>query len=187
MSSGTEYTQLHLIADKLQELVDAGPGGSGGGDASAANQVAEKAVLDNILAALASVNVVGPLTNTQLRALAVPVSGTFWQATQPVSVGPATSRAYISQGDTADHTIVAASASKIIKVYRLIVSCSVANSITFKGSVSGTFYTLFMAANTPLILPLDGNPWWTGAASEGFVLQNTVGTNVSGFIEYTQI
>lgn len=27
----------------------------------------------------------GPLTNTQLRATAVPVSGTFWQATQPIS------------------------------------------------------------------------------------------------------
>jgi hypothetical protein len=29
--------------------------------------------------------VTGPLTDTQLRASAVPVSGTFWQATQPVS------------------------------------------------------------------------------------------------------
>jgi hypothetical protein len=28
----------------------------------------------------------GPLTDTQLRATAVPVSGTFWQATQPVSI-----------------------------------------------------------------------------------------------------
>ena len=29
----------------------------------------------------------GPLTDTQLRASAVPVSGTFWQATQPISAG----------------------------------------------------------------------------------------------------
>jgi hypothetical protein len=29
--------------------------------------------------------VTGPLTDTQLRATAVPVSGTFWQATQPIS------------------------------------------------------------------------------------------------------
>jgi len=33
----------------------------------------------------ASIAVTGPLTDTQLRAAAVPVSGTFWQATQPVS------------------------------------------------------------------------------------------------------
>lgn len=32
-----------------------------------------------------AVSVTGPLTDTQLRATAVPVSGTFWQATQPVS------------------------------------------------------------------------------------------------------
>jgi hypothetical protein len=32
-----------------------------------------------------SAAVTGPLTDTQLRATAVPVSGTFWQATQPIS------------------------------------------------------------------------------------------------------
>jgi hypothetical protein len=48
----------------------------------------------------ASIAVTGPLTDTQLRASAVPVSGTFWQATQPVSAsslplptGAATDRA----------------------------------------------------------------------------------------------
>lgn len=34
----------------------------------------------------ASIPVTGPLTDTQLRALAVPVSGTFFQGTQPVSI-----------------------------------------------------------------------------------------------------
>lgn len=36
-----------------------------------------------------AIPVTGPLTDVQLRATAVPVSGTFWQATQPVS-GPLT-------------------------------------------------------------------------------------------------
>lgn len=35
--------------------------------------------------AIATLPVSGPLTDAQLRAVAVPVSGTFWQATQPVS------------------------------------------------------------------------------------------------------
>lgn len=39
-------------------------------------------ILDKLNASLA---VTGPLTDEQLRASAVPVSGTFWQATQPVS------------------------------------------------------------------------------------------------------
>lgn len=38
------------------------------------------------LAALESTTAIGPLTNTELRATAVPISGTFWQATQPVSL-----------------------------------------------------------------------------------------------------
>lgn len=37
------------------------------------------------LASVPSHAVTGPLTDTQLRAAAVPVSGTFWQATQPIS------------------------------------------------------------------------------------------------------
>lgn len=41
-------------------------------------------LLDNAVSG-AAFTVTGPLTDTQLRAVAVPVSGTFWQATQPVS------------------------------------------------------------------------------------------------------
>ena len=51
---------------------------------------ATETTLAALLAALgtplqAGGTVVGPLTNTELRATPVPVSGTFWQATQPVS------------------------------------------------------------------------------------------------------
>jgi len=79
-------------------------GGGGGGDASAANQVIGNASLASIdgkvltdaqLRATAvpvsgtffqgTQPVSGPLTDAQLRAVAVPVSGTFFQATQPVS------------------------------------------------------------------------------------------------------
>lgn len=41
--------------------------------------------LADVVAALASIAVTGPLTDTQLRAAGVPVTGTFWQATQPIS------------------------------------------------------------------------------------------------------
>lgn len=41
--------------------------------------------LDVNIGASASLTVTGPLTDAQLRATPVPVSGTFWQATQPVS------------------------------------------------------------------------------------------------------
>ena len=60
-----------------------------------------------------AVPVSGPLTDTQLRATAVPVSGTFWQATQPISGSvtadiPAVGSAYDSMApfDSANTGIV---------------------------------------------------------------------------------
>jgi len=59
-----------------------------------------------------SITVDGPLTDTQLRATAVPVSGTFWQATQPVSgtvtqnVTPALLTSYTQAGVIASNTIL---------------------------------------------------------------------------------
>ena len=51
--------------------------------------IGQKLTNDSISVTLSSdhgnVPVTGPLTDAQLRAVAVPVSGTFWQATQPVS------------------------------------------------------------------------------------------------------
>jgi hypothetical protein len=45
--------------------------------------------VDGTVAVSGTVPVSGPLTDAQIRAAALPVSGTFWQATQPVS-GPLT-------------------------------------------------------------------------------------------------
>ena len=50
------------------------------------NYVCETTKLCNATVLITSAGVeIAPLTDTQLRATAVPVSGTFWQATQPVS------------------------------------------------------------------------------------------------------
>lgn len=58
--------------------------GSGGGGAVDANVTnASLAVTGTFWQATQPVS--GPLTDAQLRAVAVPVSGTFWQSTQPVS------------------------------------------------------------------------------------------------------
>lgn len=80
------YT-LNLVYDEMLlayvPMTQPGTGG-GGGDVNVLNFPATQPV-----SIAASVAVTGPLTDAQLRAVAVPVSGTFWQATQPVS-GPLT-------------------------------------------------------------------------------------------------
>lgn len=61
-------------------------------------------ILDKLNASLA---VTGPLTDEQLRASAVPVSGTFWQATQPISAAalplPSNAATASAQGQILSH------------------------------------------------------------------------------------
>ncbi len=90
-------------AAKQDQLIAAiegiSPGGGSGGDASAANQATMIGHLSDIETLLGgTLTVTGPLTDAQLRAAPVPVSGeigvtgsvavtgVFWQATQPVSI-----------------------------------------------------------------------------------------------------
>jgi hypothetical protein len=72
---------LDVDVTRVQGTVTVGDGGNtlsvddGGGSLT----------VDGTVAVSGSVAVTGPLTDAQLRASAVPVSGTFYQATQPVS------------------------------------------------------------------------------------------------------
>lgn len=81
-------TTFEDLITQLSTLIttSSGGGGGGSGDASAANQVISNTKLTNIetkLNGTLAVNV--GLTDSQLRATSVPVSGTFYQATQPIS------------------------------------------------------------------------------------------------------
>ena len=81
------------------------------GASTAANQATGNAHLSTIAGAVSgsemqvdviampTVTVTGPLTDTQLRATAVPVSGTFWQETQPVSVATVPTHAVTQSGN----------------------------------------------------------------------------------------
>ena len=97
------YT-LNLVYDEMLlayvPMTQPGTGG-GGGDVNVLNFPATQPV-----SIAATVGVSGPLTDAELRAVAVPVSGTFWQATQPVS-GTVTADAsvYLTRLDEASATI----------------------------------------------------------------------------------
>jgi hypothetical protein len=99
--------------------------------------------------------VTGPLTDAQLRASAVPVSGTFFQATQPVSgtvttnasragTGTATS---VASTVTTNTTILAANAARFgASIYN--ESTAVLFLLLGAGTESATVYTLQMAAGS---------------------------------------
>ena len=107
----------------------------------------------------ANVAVTGPLTDSQLRAAAVPVSlasvpthgvtGTFWQTTQPVSqtAGSAATRWYTQLSDgTNSPAIKAASTAAVAADPSLVVSLSPNNTL----GVTGTFWQATQPVSGPL-------------------------------------
>jgi hypothetical protein len=66
----------------------------------------------------------GPLTDTQLRASAVPVSGTFWQATQPVSL--ASLPALASGSNSIGTVVLTAETTKVIGTVNVAASQTIA-------------------------------------------------------------
>jgi len=94
--AGSAANGLDVDVTRVQGTVTVGDGGGtlsvddGGGSLT----------VDGTVAVSGSVAVTGPLTDTQLRATAVPVSGTFYQATQPVSGSVSVSNFPASQAVT---------------------------------------------------------------------------------------
>lgn len=75
MTTMVGLTNKQLRAEPVEVTLVGAPGGGGG--------IGESVTVTNFPA---TQPVSGPLTDAQLRAAVVPVSGAFWQATQPVSI-----------------------------------------------------------------------------------------------------
>jgi hypothetical protein len=130
-----------------------------------------KAKTDNLDVALSTRAVTG-LTDTQLRASAVPVSGTFWQATQPVSAASLP----LPSGAAAEHTTAASPhACRLTdgsSFYdgRQIRALTSADQITVANAsiaVTGTFWQATQPVSGPLTdaqlrasaVPVSGTFW----------------------------
>jgi len=99
--------------------------------------------VDGTVAISGSVAVTGPLTDTQLRAAAVPVSGTFFQATQPVS-GTITANIGTSGSLALDATLA-----------KLTVTQGAALGTNTQAMVGGSVTTAAPAYTTGQISPLN--------------------------------
>jgi hypothetical protein len=103
----------------------------------------------------------GPLTDAELRAAAVPVSGTFWQATQPISAA-----ALPLPGGAATETTLAALNAKVPAAGQALMAASQPVAIASNQSAVPTFEaaTVFTgaAAQTAIVNNILENP--SGAA-----------------------
>lgn len=95
--------------------------------------------------------------------------------------------AVISFSSSGDNTVVAAGASnQIIRVFRIWFVVATATNITFKSGGSTTLSGVAtLGANGSLVFDYEGEPWFTTAAGQAFVINSSAAVVVGGTVYYT--
>jgi len=125
-----------------------------------------------------SAAVTGPLTDTQLRATAVPVSGTFWQATQPVSAAslPLPSGAATSAAQTTTNTSLSSVDGKLAALQSGAVPIGDNSaSLTVDGTAYGATVSFTRPANTTAYTA--GDVIGTGASNDAIHTLSSIGSS----------
>jgi hypothetical protein len=86
-----------------------------------------------------------------------------------------------------DNTIVAAVATKKIRVLAMLTSAVVTGVITYKSGAATTLFTMYQANASPTMF--EGNGYWIceTVAGEAFVINNPAGTDTTGFCLYCEV
>jgi hypothetical protein len=98
---------------------------------------------------------------------------------------PHLTNAVINFSNTGDNTIIAAIASTRILVHRLWLVGSTASNITFKdGAGTSLSGAVPMAANGGITFDLTGEPWFTTALGNAFIINQSGTAQISGTVYY---
>lgn len=87
-----------------------------------------------------------------------------------------------------DATIIAAGgAGKVIRVYRMVVSSSIANTLTVKSGSTALTGAIGMAAASPMVLDVatEWTPWFVTGPNEAFILNNSAIAALGGHVTYS--
>lgn len=99
--------------------------------------------------------------------------------------GPLLTAASISTNATA--AIIAGVTGTIIRVYRLFFTITTAaGTVSFTDGTTTFTGAMTFAAGGGLILPMDGNPWFTCARGAGFTMTLSAAGQTSGAVYFTQ-
>jgi hypothetical protein len=91
-----------------------------------------------------------------------------------------------SQSTAASFTVAAGVTTQTIKVYRMRIFASAAQTATIRSNTTLAEGPIPLAANGQLILNLSSRPYYKTAQGEGLVVQLGTTGLTTGMIEYTQ-
>lgn len=132
-------------------------------------------------------SVIGSLPNPNNN-YATSWDGTTWTAGGsyvPVSLSKMI-RAPINISATGDNVVIAAQAGQRITVYKLWFQLGGTSALTFKDGASTNFApSITLNAAATFTQPSDGEPWFVTTAGNAFMINLSVGAQMSGMIYYT--
>lgn len=110
------------------------------------------------------------------------------QELPPANFGPRHTEVKLDFTTTGDTTLVAAVASKRIKVHRFFFTVDAATTIKFKDGASTDFtgYMSFTASGANFS-DASGDPWFTTTAGNAFVINQSGTAQISGRLYYTVV
>jgi hypothetical protein len=92
----------------------------------------------------------------------------------------------VSFASASSNTIVAGVAGQIIRVYRVLLVNTAANSLTFQDGSTALSGAMLLGVSSILILPNCGIPWYQTSPGNAFNILASAGSQVSGTIWYLQ-
>ena len=160
-ASGTEYTEGDVDGTITGTAIMWEDTGNTLKSVSAANPLpvsdaGGSLTVDGTVAVSGSVAVTGPLTDTQLRASAVPVSGTFFQGTQPISAAALP----LPAGAATEATLAAIDAGVPAALGQTTMAASMPVTLASNQSalaVTGTFFQATQPVSVAAVVHVDDN------------------------------
>ena len=92
----------------------------------------------------------------------------------------------INMGTASTVNAVALVASQKVRAYKLLLTAAGAQIVTIQDGSTALTGPIQMSSANPLVLPMDGNPWFTTSAGNALNIAMTSAVNVSGAIWFTQ-
>jgi hypothetical protein len=174
----TGNTSLSSIDGKLPALTAGRVPVDIGASVEVSNDAGNPLPVSGSVSITGTAAVTGPLTDTQLRATAVPVSGTFWQATQPVSAAslPLPSGAATSAAQTTTNTSLSSIDGKLAALQSGAVPIGDnSSSLTVDGTAYGATVSFTRPANTTAYTA--GDVIGTGASADAIHTLSSIGSS----------